>query len=83
MACNMIDIEYYHSKNMSDELFYRIYHEYEEYKKKNGFLDFDDMVSQCYNLLKDRQDILEAIRSFIHIFWLMSIRILIVYNMKS
>lgn len=63
MACNMIDIEYYHSKNMSDELFYRIYHEYEEYKKKNGFLDFDDMVSQCYNLLKDRQDILEAIRN--------------------
>lgn len=63
MACNMIDIEYYHSKNMSDELFYRIYHEYEEYKRKNGFLDFDDMVSQCYNLLKDRQDILEAIRN--------------------
>ncbi|MCR5228454.1 MAG: UvrD-helicase domain-containing protein [Eubacterium sp.] len=63
MACNMIDIEYYHSRNMSDEHFATIYHRYEDYKKKNGFLDFDDMVSRCYMLLKEREDILQAVRN--------------------
>ncbi len=63
MACNMIDIEYYHSRNMSDEHFTTIYRRYEDYKKTNGFLDFDDMVSQCYMLLKEREDILQAVRN--------------------
>ncbi|SEP93015.1 DNA helicase-2 / ATP-dependent DNA helicase PcrA [Lachnospiraceae bacterium NE2001] len=62
MACNMIETEYFHSRNMSDESFSRLVSDYKDYKKQHAVLDFDDMVTQCYKLLTERTDILEAVR---------------------
>ena len=62
MSCNMIDIENYYSKDMPEDQFRELYNRYEKYKADNNVLDFDDMVTRCYTLLKDRQDILDAVR---------------------
>ena len=62
MSCNMIDIDYYHSRDISDGDFRRLYAAYKEYKSRHNLLDFDDMVSECYKLLRDREDILNIIR---------------------
>ncbi len=62
LSCNMIDIENYYSKDMPEDQFRELYRKYEKYKTDNGVLDFDDMVTRCYKLLKDRPDILDAVR---------------------
>ena len=62
ISCNMIDIENYYSRDMSGNDFVTTYRLYKEYKERNGLIDFDDMVTECYKLLKDRPDILERIR---------------------
>ncbi|MCR5633321.1 MAG: ATP-dependent helicase [Eubacterium sp.] len=62
ISCNMIDIENYYSRDMSGNDFVTTYRLYKEYKERNGLIDFDDMVTECYKLLKDRLDILEKIR---------------------
>lgn len=62
ISCNMIDIENYYSRDMSGNDFVTTYRLYKEYKERNGLIDFDDMVTECYKLLKDRPDILEKIR---------------------
>ena len=62
MSCEMIDIENYYSRDMSDDDFRRLYKAYKKYKKDNILLDFDDMVTECYRLLDERRDILQKIR---------------------
>ena len=62
MSCNMIDIDYYHSRDISDKDFRKLYATYKEYKTRHNLLDFDDMVTECYKLLRDREDILNIIR---------------------
>ncbi len=62
ISCNMIDIENYYSRDMSGNDFVTTYRLYKEYKERNGLIDFDDMVTECYKLLKDRPDILDRIR---------------------
>ncbi|MCD8249944.1 MAG: ATP-dependent helicase [Lachnospiraceae bacterium] len=55
-----IPIENYFSKNCPEEIFRRIYTEYEERKKRARLLDFDDMLSCTWELLTKRADILTA-----------------------
>lgn len=54
----MITLSMYHSSNCADELFGKIYQAYEERLRRNQKLDFDDMLVFCYELLKERPDIL-------------------------
>ena len=53
----MIDPALYHSSNCADELFLKLYEKYEQMLRRNGMLDFDDMLVFCYELLKEREDI--------------------------
>ncbi len=55
----MISLPLYHSNNLADDLFRQIYEEYEKKLRKEGLLDFDDMLVFCYELLRQRKDILK------------------------
>ncbi len=55
----MISLSYYHSSNCSDDIFARIYEGYEKRLRQENLIDFDDMLVFCYELLKERKDILE------------------------
>lgn len=55
-----ISLEHYFSKNCSEEIFRKIYEEYEERKKNARLLDFDDMLLYTWELLSQRADILSA-----------------------
>ncbi len=54
----MMSLSYYHSSNCSDELFTQIYEGYEKRLREENLIDFDDMLVFCYELLKERKDIL-------------------------
>lgn len=62
ISCDMIDIDNYYSSDMTGDDFRLLYKAYSDYKKKMGLLDFDDMVTHCYELLSQRRDILDSIR---------------------
>lgn len=55
----MMDLSLYHSNNLADELFQEIYQSYEKKIRAEGYLDFDDMLVFCHDLLKGRPDILK------------------------
>ncbi len=54
-----IDIASYEAKECPDEVFRSIYMTYEERRKKLRKIDFDDMVLECYKLLKGYPQILK------------------------
>ena len=54
----MISLSLYHSSNCADELFADIYQGYEKKLREQQLLDYDDMLVFCYELLKERPDIL-------------------------
>lgn len=56
----MIELKHYYSKNCPDETFRRIYSGYEERMRQAGLIDFDDMMIMCWQLFKERPDILSA-----------------------
>lgn len=56
----LLNLDYYYAKNCSEAVFKKLYHGYEERLRKSGLLDFDDMLVMCYELLKEREDILAA-----------------------
>ena len=56
----MMDLDYYYSKNCSEELFKKLYQGYEKAMMDKGLLDFDDMLVLCYELFTQRKDILTA-----------------------
>lgn len=55
-----ISPEHYFSKNCSEEIFRKIYEEYEEKKQRARLIDFDDMLVYTWDLLSQRPDILSA-----------------------
>lgn len=55
----MLSLEHYHSSNCADDYFRKIYKKYEESLRSSNLLDFDDMLVFCYELLRDRKDILK------------------------
>ncbi|NLP33871.1 MAG: ATP-dependent helicase [Clostridiales bacterium] len=52
-----IDITNYYSINCSDEVFRKVYTEYNNKLRKANLIDFDDMLVYCHQLLKERPDI--------------------------
>ncbi len=55
-----ISLENYYSRSCPEDVFRRIYRQYEKSCRAQGMLDFDDMLVCTYELLKTRGDILEA-----------------------
>lgn len=60
---DMVAIEDYYSRDMPAEEFRRLYHDFQERKRRENRIDFNDMQEMCYELLKERPDILKNIRS--------------------
>ena len=56
----LIDLDHYYAKSCSGEAFKRIYAGYEERLRRNRKIDFDDMLVMCYELFRQRPDILGA-----------------------
>ncbi len=63
VKCDMLDIEDYYSTDMPAESFRQLYKGFENEKRRKGLIDFDDMLSMCYELLSTRKDILDKCRS--------------------
>ncbi len=55
----MINLSTYYSKNCPESIFRRIYSEYNEKLYQTGQIDFDDMLTMCYELFTKRKDILQ------------------------
>ena len=53
-------LEHYYSKSCPEEVFRGFYRKYEEVHRREGLLDFDDMMTMTYELLTQRADILAA-----------------------
>lgn len=58
VKCDMLDIESYYSNDMPETIFREIYRRLNAELKRNGKIDFDDMMVMCYELLTSRADIL-------------------------
>lgn len=53
-----IPLEHYYSRSCSEEIFRKIYKKYQDKLSRNNLIDFDDMLVYCYQLFKERKDIL-------------------------
>lgn len=62
MKGDMIVLEHFYSNCVGEEIFREIYKEYEMKVNSMGKLDFDDMMVYCYELLKERPDILQNLQ---------------------
>ena len=59
---DMIRPEDYYSTDLPADEFRLLLRRFRERKKRENRLDFNDMMEMCYELLKERKDILERIR---------------------
>ena len=55
-----IPLEHFYSSSCGEEIFRKIYREYDERLKRNSLIDFDDMLTYTYDLFSQRKDILSA-----------------------
>lgn len=55
----MIDLEHYYSKNCAEQIFKKLFTCYNEKLIHMNLIDFDDMLVMCYELLRQRPDILK------------------------
>lgn len=62
MKGDMISLEHFYSGCLGEEVFREVYREYERIVTSKGKLDFDDMMVYCYELLKERKDILQRLQ---------------------
>lgn len=62
MKGDMIALEYFYSNCLGEEVFREVYKDYEARTASMGKLDFDDMMVYCYELLKERCDILQMLQ---------------------
>lgn len=53
-----MSLDHYYSINCSEDIFKQIYQSYDNRLRKANLIDFDDMLVLCYELLKERADIL-------------------------
>ncbi len=56
----LMSLDNYYAKSCSQTVFKELYEGYEGCLRKQGLLDFDDMLAMCYELFKERKDILQA-----------------------
>ena len=61
-----IALEHYYSSCCPDEVFRQIFQGYRKVLNERRKLDFDDMLLSCYELLKNRKDILSAWKKQFH-----------------
>ncbi len=59
---DMVRIEDYYSTDLPAEVFRTLWKRFREKKKREHRIDFNDMMEMCYELLSQRQDILNRIR---------------------
>lgn len=59
----MLDINKIENDKFEIPKFKEVFIAYENFKKKNGFIDFDDMLTICYYLLINNEDILNFYKS--------------------
>lgn len=52
-----MDVRHYYSPNCPDDSFRKIYQKYQKALERQRFIDFDDMLVYCYELLEQRPDI--------------------------
>ncbi len=55
---NRVELANYYSLHCADEVFRDIYIEYNRKLRKSNLIDFDDMLLMCYQLFRERKDIL-------------------------
>lgn len=55
-----IDLAHYYSTNCSEDIFRKIYNQYDHKLRRANLIDFDDMLVFCYELFRERKDILKA-----------------------
>ncbi|WP_105615534.1 ATP-dependent helicase [Vallitalea okinawensis] len=58
MKNELIDLKYYNPMNFCSEDFINIVKRYEGYKKEKRLLDFDDMLTHCYQILSHNDQLL-------------------------
>ena len=56
---NRIELEHFYSAACPEETFRTVYRAYEDWKRKNRKLDFDDIMVWCYELFRKHPDILK------------------------
>jgi DNA helicase II / ATP-dependent DNA helicase PcrA len=59
----MIHKDEFKKYNLNIDNFSEIYKRYSLYKLKNDYIDFDDMLTKAFNILKENKDILNFYRS--------------------
>ncbi len=59
----LMNLDNYYSLNCSDDIFRKIYREYENRLQRANLIDFDDMLTMCYQLFVQRPDILRGWQS--------------------
>ncbi|MCI8373493.1 MAG: ATP-dependent helicase [Lachnospiraceae bacterium] len=57
---DQINLDNYYSTNCPEDVFRKIYKEYDGFLRRRSQLDFDDMLVYCYELFREREDILRA-----------------------
>lgn len=57
---DMLSLEHYYSKSCGEEVFRALYQGYDRFLRQRALVDFDDMLTMCYELLCQRRDILSA-----------------------
>ena len=62
VKCDMMDIDSYYSRDMSEDGFRELYKRLDGELKRRQMIDFDDMMVMCHELLISRPDILEQCR---------------------
>ncbi|MGN0434982.1 MAG: ATP-dependent helicase, partial [Bilifractor sp.] len=53
-----MDISHFYSGVLPTDAFRKVFRAYENWKRDNRMLDFDDIITRCYELLTTRHDIL-------------------------
>lgn len=53
-----IPLEHYYSRSCPQEVFRQIFEKYQDFLSGKGLIDFDDMLVYCYQLFRERKDIL-------------------------
>lgn len=62
MKGEMIALDNFYSASLGEDVFRAVFKEYEAKVTSMGKLDFDDMMVYCYELLKERADILKNLQ---------------------
>lgn len=62
MKGDMLSLEHFYSACVGEEVFREIYRDYESKITSMGKLDFDDMMVYCFELLRERPDILKNLQ---------------------